>query len=1141
MRQAVPPAFYLHFPGSMAALDAECQALAAETARLRSAAVFLQAVHAEEAELLVGDLSFASERIEFAKRKQLPEDQLSRLKSLIPEKLWLNVQSAAVVMSHRWIRGQNAPPGYLGEKDYAPAWSHIVSWMGLPSPVAIRWGVTATDTEPLLQQLALCEARAGPAYHYITPEGDEIGDAHMAGPAYETALAAVMAGSAAEGHDSNGVGAAQPAYPAFVLAAGPAGPASPDIVYRYSARRLPLPVVVPLHMRQAHSTVMSFGGLFGGSAKECSYGLPLPKHVCGFEGCEKPSKYKVISICTACRLVRYCDVGCQTAAWKGHKGACVAAVKAASAKDAAASMEAADAAATSSANAFVSQHPGVTLGIPPFKGLIRDHFKLTSALPPPVRGAPWTAAESALMKAQQTLLVEEYMALGNQAIANAAQTVVMSLRFALNQTGITHPMMGNWTDQCLRSGGLSPPSRPASVSTLGGLKQAHAATTMMVILGLLPRDATGQFGGPSVGPRGPKAEDHPMWTKEAAPLGQPLGIYTAARAELEAEAQRRTAGAVPVGFVRLYRNVIMEGVEADVPGNFVDVPSSAALPNEPRFRVYAHGTGDPVVSSAAGPLTHALTRVWDLDGSRQRKAAWGTLHNRLSLPARQLVFAYAGATKEELPEYQSPLVRMHGGQFCLPECAKAGKLRASLAQDYGSENYPVPILFTRHVLPLPYDVVQAAMIEGREDAAGSSRDVIMAGGDGGEPAREYNLPRGARVTVNWSTQLASIVCADAEAGGGLEMGPGHVAPDATGKAYAQQALVMRIPASFHLGAGLSLHSITRLAYGAEYSVRWDPYSPRAGLRVQPAEVTYPGCVQLAANAQMVRWQPHDLRGASIVLSAPILSAAACGVDGKARPLLSSHYILQLAAQATFERIRHIKEFLKNHNESIAAGLAKGAQEVAEGKVPDFPRRQEQWPAKAAQLEGEGVEAVQSIDPREVSPLLTGFVQLMKADGKHLRLAKAPLGWRELIVFNGGEGHLRGIWPAAFMYEPLAGPNVYQPWGTTPTDNPTMFQRFHGECAHPRLARQSALPHVRPPPPSLCRHAAPGGRWRQDHGKGADRRATCLPANHGRRRARRSAGGVRAAHGDDGGAVGARGHDADAVCGDAQPACWPGVP
>ncbi len=46
------------------------------------------------------------------------------------------------------------------------------------------------------------------------------------------------------------------------------------------------------------------------------------EHVCGFEGCVKPSKYSPLLICSGCRVVRYCDVGCQKAAWKGHKGAC---------------------------------------------------------------------------------------------------------------------------------------------------------------------------------------------------------------------------------------------------------------------------------------------------------------------------------------------------------------------------------------------------------------------------------------------------------------------------------------------------------------------------------------------------------------------------------------------------------------------------------------------------------------------------------------------------------------------------------------------------------------------------------------------------------------------------------------------------
>jgi hypothetical protein len=46
------------------------------------------------------------------------------------------------------------------------------------------------------------------------------------------------------------------------------------------------------------------------------------EHVCGFEGCVKPSKYAALLMCSGCRVVRYCDVGCQKAAWKGHKAAC---------------------------------------------------------------------------------------------------------------------------------------------------------------------------------------------------------------------------------------------------------------------------------------------------------------------------------------------------------------------------------------------------------------------------------------------------------------------------------------------------------------------------------------------------------------------------------------------------------------------------------------------------------------------------------------------------------------------------------------------------------------------------------------------------------------------------------------------------
>ena len=43
---------------------------------------------------------------------------------------------------------------------------------------------------------------------------------------------------------------------------------------------------------------------------------------CNFEGCVKPSKYRALLICSACRAVRYCDSGCQKAAWKGHKDVC---------------------------------------------------------------------------------------------------------------------------------------------------------------------------------------------------------------------------------------------------------------------------------------------------------------------------------------------------------------------------------------------------------------------------------------------------------------------------------------------------------------------------------------------------------------------------------------------------------------------------------------------------------------------------------------------------------------------------------------------------------------------------------------------------------------------------------------------------
>jgi hypothetical protein len=49
------------------------------------------------------------------------------------------------------------------------------------------------------------------------------------------------------------------------------------------------------------------------------------EHVCGFEGCEQPSKYAPLLICSGCRVVRYCDVGCQKAVWRGHKAARAAA------------------------------------------------------------------------------------------------------------------------------------------------------------------------------------------------------------------------------------------------------------------------------------------------------------------------------------------------------------------------------------------------------------------------------------------------------------------------------------------------------------------------------------------------------------------------------------------------------------------------------------------------------------------------------------------------------------------------------------------------------------------------------------------------------------------------------------------------
>jgi hypothetical protein len=46
------------------------------------------------------------------------------------------------------------------------------------------------------------------------------------------------------------------------------------------------------------------------------------EHVCGYEGCEQPSKYAPLLICSGCRAMRYCVVGCQKTAWRGHKAAC---------------------------------------------------------------------------------------------------------------------------------------------------------------------------------------------------------------------------------------------------------------------------------------------------------------------------------------------------------------------------------------------------------------------------------------------------------------------------------------------------------------------------------------------------------------------------------------------------------------------------------------------------------------------------------------------------------------------------------------------------------------------------------------------------------------------------------------------------
>ncbi len=57
------------------------------------------------------------------------------------------------------------------------------------------------------------------------------------------------------------------------------------------------------------------------SANFCAH-LREMEHVCGFEGCVKPSKYAALLMCSGCRVARYCDVGCQKAAWRVHKGAC---------------------------------------------------------------------------------------------------------------------------------------------------------------------------------------------------------------------------------------------------------------------------------------------------------------------------------------------------------------------------------------------------------------------------------------------------------------------------------------------------------------------------------------------------------------------------------------------------------------------------------------------------------------------------------------------------------------------------------------------------------------------------------------------------------------------------------------------------
>ncbi len=155
-----------------------------------------------------------------------------------------------------------------------------------------------------------------------------------------------------------------------------------------SARRMPLPTVLPLRMQQAAISVIAYGDIVG----KGSFGM----------------------------------YGLRSSA--GGKGVTA---------EPATSEE-----AISEAQAFVAQRKQKTVmrctsGI---KGLTRDRFKLISALPPPIRGAPWTAAESATMKAQQALLRGEYVALCAQAITRVAQTVVLSLPSALQAAGISHPL-----------------------------------------------------------------------------------------------------------------------------------------------------------------------------------------------------------------------------------------------------------------------------------------------------------------------------------------------------------------------------------------------------------------------------------------------------------------------------------------------------------------------------------------------------------------------------------------------------------------------------------------------------------------------------------------------------------------------------